>query len=98
MWIVEPLVVSIGECGELERRVRAQTTSHQDRQRAEVILLAAEGVRVAGSRLRWGCPNKQFASGDDAFSMMASLDSMTHLARDARSSMARRNAWCSWPR
>jgi len=45
MWIVEPLVVSVQERDELERRVRAQTTPHRDRQRAEVVLLlAADGV------------------------------------------------------
>lgn len=44
MWSVEPLVVSTEERAELERRVRAQTTPHRDRVRAEVVLLAAEGV------------------------------------------------------
>src|SRR5450759_4682486 len=45
MWIVEPLLVSVQERDELERRVRAQTTPHRDRQRAEVVLLlAADGV------------------------------------------------------
>lgn len=44
MWTVEPLVVTIEERNELERRVRAQTTAHRDRQRAQVVLLAADGV------------------------------------------------------
>ena len=44
MWSVEPLVLTIDERDQLERRVRAQTTSHRDRQRAEVVLLAADGV------------------------------------------------------
>jgi transposase len=44
MWTVEPLVVTLEERRELERRVRAQTTPHRDRQRAEVVLLAADGV------------------------------------------------------
>lgn len=44
MWSVEPLEVTAEERGELDRRVRAQTTTHRDRQRAEVVLLAAEGV------------------------------------------------------
>ena len=43
MWSVEPLVLSLEERSELERRVRAQTTPHRDRVRAEVVLLAAEG-------------------------------------------------------
>ena len=47
MWSVAPLVLTIEERDELERRVRAQTTSHRDRQRAGVVLLAADGV--AGS-------------------------------------------------
>lgn len=44
MWSVEPLVLTFDERDQLERRVRAQTTSHRDRQRAEVVLLAADGV------------------------------------------------------
>jgi transposase len=44
MWLVEPLVLSVEERVELERRVRGQTTPHRDRQRAEVVLLAADGV------------------------------------------------------
>jgi transposase len=44
MWTVEPLVLTITERAELECRVRAQTTTHRDRQRAEVVLLAADGV------------------------------------------------------
>jgi len=44
MWSVEPLEVTVEERGEIERRVRAQTTTHRDRQRAEVVLLAADGV------------------------------------------------------
>lgn len=44
MWTVEPLVLSLEERVELERRVRAQTTPRRDRQRAQVVLLAADGV------------------------------------------------------
>ena len=44
MWTVEPLVLTSEERAELERRLRAQTTTHRDRQRAEVVLLAAEGL------------------------------------------------------
>jgi transposase len=44
MWAVGPLVLTIAERAELERRARAQTTTHRDRQRAEVVLLAADGV------------------------------------------------------
>lgn len=44
MWTVDPLVVSLEERAELERRVRALTTTHRDRQRAQVVLFAAEGV------------------------------------------------------
>jgi transposase len=49
MWSVEPLVLTDEERSELERRLRAGTTSHRDRQRAEVVLLAADGV--PGSRI-----------------------------------------------
>ena len=44
MWTVEPLVLTSEERAELERRLRAQTTTHRDRQRAEVVLLAADGL------------------------------------------------------
>lgn len=44
MWTVEPLLLSVDDRVELEARLRAQTTAHRDRQRAEVVLLAADGV------------------------------------------------------
>ena len=44
MWMVDPLVLTLEERSELERRVRARTTAHRDRQRAKVVLLAADGV------------------------------------------------------
>ena len=44
MWTVEPLALTFEERAELERRLRAQTATHRDRQRAEVVLLAADGV------------------------------------------------------
>ena len=44
MWTVEPLVLTPEERVELERRLRAQTTAHRDRQRAQVVLLAADAV------------------------------------------------------
>jgi len=49
MWTVEPLVVTEEERSELERRLRAGTTAHRDRQRAEVVLLAAD--RVPGNQI-----------------------------------------------
>lgn len=47
MWTVEPLLLTLEERVELERRLRAQTTPHRDRQRAEVVLLAAQGMSGA---------------------------------------------------
>jgi len=44
MWTAEPLVLTLDERSELKRRVRARTTPHRDRQRAQVVLLAADGV------------------------------------------------------
>lgn len=44
MWRVEPLVLTEEERNELERRLRAHTTPHRDRQRAQVVLWAADGV------------------------------------------------------
>ena len=44
MSTVDPLVLTIEARAELERRLRAQTTAHRDRQRAQVVLLAADGV------------------------------------------------------
>ena len=44
MWTVEPLLLTFEERAELERRVRAQTTAHRDRVRAEVVLHAADGA------------------------------------------------------
>lgn len=45
MWTVEPLTLTMEERAELEGRARAQTSAHRDRQRAEVVLLAADGMR-----------------------------------------------------
>lgn len=44
MWRVEALSVTEAERAELERRVTAHTTSHRDRTRARVVLLAAAGM------------------------------------------------------
>jgi transposase len=44
MWTVEPLELTIENRAELERRVRASTTPNRGRQRAEVVLLASDGV------------------------------------------------------
>ena len=49
MWTVEPLMLSVEDRVELDARVRAQTTTHRDRQRARVVLLAADGV--AGTQI-----------------------------------------------
>lgn len=54
MWTVDPLVLTHEERGELERRVRAQTTPHRDRQRAEVVLSAADGMAGSHIALRVG--------------------------------------------
>ena len=47
MWMVEALVLTVDERRELERRVRALTTSHRDRARARVVLFAADGMAGA---------------------------------------------------
>lgn len=44
MWSVKPLALTREDRMELERLMRAQTTSYRDRQRAQVVLLAADGV------------------------------------------------------
>ena len=44
MWTMEPRVLTLEERSELERRVRARTTPHRDRQHAQVVLLALDGV------------------------------------------------------
>lgn len=44
MFTVEPLVISDEERSELERRVRAHTSTQREARRARVILLCAEGV------------------------------------------------------
>src|SRR5918995_6331704 len=77
MWTVEPLVLSVEERDELERRVRGLTTAHRDRQRAEVVLLAADGwpgtqiaPRVGMSQqsvCKW---RQQFRSRDDLVARM----------------------------
>jgi transposase len=44
MWSVDLLSLTEEDRAELERRVRAQRTTHRDRLRAQVVLLAADGV------------------------------------------------------
>ncbi len=49
MWRVDALSVTEAERAELEHRVTAHTTSHRDRTRARVVVLAADGI--AGRRI-----------------------------------------------
>ena len=44
MWTVPVLEITVEERAELERRVRAHTSSQRAVKRAQVVLLAAEGV------------------------------------------------------
>ena len=48
MWTVEPLVLSVQDRCELERRVRGSTTAHRDRLRAGVGVVSAGGVHGPG--------------------------------------------------
>ena len=49
------IVLEAGERQELERRVRATTIAFRDRQRAEIILLRAEGMTQGQIAGRLGC-------------------------------------------
>jgi hypothetical protein len=62
MWTVPAVVLNEGDREELERRVRAHTSSQRQVRRARVVLMAADGVsnrhtRSARfhkrSRIRW---------------------------------------------
>ena len=44
MWIAEPIVLTVEERSELERRVASPTTPQRDVKRAQVILYAADGM------------------------------------------------------
>jgi len=46
MFRVEPIMLTVEQRGELERRVRAHTTQVRDRRRAQVILLCADGISL----------------------------------------------------
>ena len=49
MWSVEPLALTEEDRGELKRLLRTQTTAHHDRQRTQVLLLAAN--RLLGRKI-----------------------------------------------
>jgi transposase len=67
MWRVEPIELTNEERTELEHRLRAQTTAHRDRQRAEVILLSAEGVPGAKIAPRVGLSKQSVAKWRQRF-------------------------------
>lgn len=52
---IEPVLLTTEERSELQRRVNATTTSKRDSQRAEIILLRAEGMRQEDVARQLGC-------------------------------------------
>jgi transposase len=83
MWSVERLELTAGERTELERRVRAQTTSHRDRRRAEVILLCAEGVAGSQVAKRVGLSKQSVSKWRQRF-LNEGLDGLDDAARSGR--------------
>lgn len=87
MWTVELLVLSVEERDELERRVGGLTTAHRDRQRAEVVLLAADGWPGTQIAPCVGMSQSRCASGVSSSATGASTASLTRLGRGDR--------WCT---
>jgi transposase len=94
MWTVEPLVLSVEERDELERRVRGLTTAHRDRQRAEVVLLAADGWPGTQIALRVGMSQQSVCKWRQQFRYGGSTASLTRLGRGDRWCTGRRIGWC----
>jgi Homeodomain-like domain len=93
MWTVEPLVLSVEERDELERRVRGLTTAHRDRQRAEV-LLAADGWPGTQIAPRVGRSQQSVCTWRQQFRYRASTASLPRLGRGDRWCTGRRIGWC----
>src|SRR5664280_2405452 len=93
MWTVEPLELTIENRAELERRVRASTTPHRDRQRAEVVLLAGDGVAGSHIAARVGLSKQAVCKWRRRF-LEAGLDGLDDAPRGtvALSRAARREA------
>jgi transposase-like protein len=83
MWTVEPLVLSVEERDELERRVRGVTTAHRDRQRAEVVLLAADGWRGTQIAPRVGMSQQSVCKWRQQF-RCGGLDGLADAPRSGR--------------
>lgn len=83
MWSVEPLVLSTGDRAELQRRVRAHTTSQRDRVRAEVVLLAAGGVTGREISVRVGLSEQAVCKWRRRF-VASGLDGLVDAARSGR--------------
>ncbi len=98
MWTVEPVTLTSEERAELERRVRALTTSHRDRVRAEVVLLCADGV--AGNQVapRVGL-SKQAVCKWRRCLVGFGIDGLLDAPRSGRPLVyGRPSVSCSWPR
>jgi hypothetical protein len=54
MWSVPPLEISDEERCELQRRVRAHTSTQRMVKRSRIVLMAAEGAPTGRSPPRWG--------------------------------------------
>ena len=83
MWKVEPLELTQDERAELERRLRAQTTPHRNRQRAEVVLLAANGMPGGHIALRVGLSQQAVCKWRRRF-FMSGLEGLDDAPRSGR--------------
>jgi transposase len=64
---IEPVLLTEEEKQELERRINASTTSKRDSERAEIILLRAEGLKQEEVASRLGCSSVKVSKWTSRF-------------------------------
>jgi transposase len=86
MWTAEPIVLTVEERGELERRVASPTTAQRDVKRAMVVLHAADGIASRQISATVGMHESHVANWRRRFAQegLAGLEERKHTGRPRR--------------
>jgi transposase len=80
---VDPLVLSVEDRGELERRVRAHSSAHRDVRRARAVLLCADGMSLRQIGIEIGMDQHKVGEWRKRF-LAEGLDGLNDRARPGR--------------
>ena len=86
MWSAAPIVLTVEERDELERRVASPTTAQRDVKRARVVLLAADGLASRQISVTVGMHESHVANWRQRFlgERLAGLGERKHTGRPRR--------------